>query len=195
MPDADWKWNYYTNAADVDRQWKGGDFTNLAIGQGDLLVTPIQMLCAYAGIATGGSQWRPHVLRSIHSRTGTGSVIDYEPQLLREVHEDPAYLSLVLRGLQGAIYEESEWIALHFNNMKERVAGKSGTGEQVGKNPTAWYIAFAPAQNPRYAVVSTIEDATWASGSALYVTRDVLGALFGEPDDALVAISDMQVAD
>ena len=195
VPDADWKWNYYTNAADVDRQWKGGDYTNLAIGQGDLLVTPIQMLCAYAGIATGGSQWRPHVLRSIRSRTGTGSVIDYEPQLLREVHEDPAYLSLVLRGLQGAIYEESEWIALHFNNMKERVAGKSGTGEQVGKNPTAWYIAFAPAQNPRYAVVSTIEDATWASGSALYVTRDVLGALFGEPDDALVAISDMQVAD
>ncbi len=195
VPDADWKWNYYTEAEDIDRQWKGGDFTNLAIGQGDLLVTPIQMICAYAGIATGGSQWRPHILRSIRSRTGTGSVIDYEPELLREIKESQSYQDIVRRGLEGAVYDESDWIALHFSNMKERVAGKSGTGEQIGKNPTAWYIAYAPADNPRYAVASTIENATWGSGSAMYITRDVLGALFGEPDDALVAISDMQVAD
>ena len=195
VPDAEWKWNYYTEAADADRQWKGGDFTNLAIGQGDLLVTPIQMACAYAGIAMGGVQWRPHVLRSIRSRTGTGSVIDYEPQKLREVVEDRAYQNIIRDGLEGAVYEESEWIAMHFLNMKERVAGKSGTGEQVGKNPTAWYIAYAPADNPRYVVASTIEEATWGSGSAMYVTRDVLGALFGEPDDVMVAISDLQVAD
>ncbi len=195
VPDAEWKWSYYTQADDVDRQWKGGDFTNLAIGQGDLLVTPIQMACAYAGIATGGSQWRPHVLRSIRSRTGTGSVIDYEPQMLREVKEDPAYQKIVRDGLVGAVYDESEWISLHFSNMKEQVAGKSGTGEQIGHNPTAWYVAFAPANNPRYVVASTLEEATWGSGSAMYVTRDVLGALFGEPDDQMVAISDMQVAD
>lgn len=195
VPDADWKWNYYTSADDVDRQWKGGDFTNLAIGQGDLLVTPIQMACAYAGIATGGSQWRPHVLRSIRSRTGTGSVIDYEPQLLREVVEDRSYQNLVRDGLEGAVYEESDWIAMHFSNMKERVAAKSGTGEQVGKNPVAWYVAYAPADNPRYVVAATLEDATWGSGSAMYVARDVLGALFGEPDDVMVAISDLQVAD
>ncbi len=195
VPDAEWKWNYYTEADDIDRQWKGGDFTNLAIGQGDMLVTPIQMICAYAGIATGGSQLRPHVLRSIRSRTGTGTVIDYEPQLLREVVEDRACLKVVRDGLEGAVYDESEWIAMHFQNMKERVAGKSGTGEQVGKNPTAWYVAYAPADNPRYAVATSIEEATWGSGSAMYVTRDVLGALFGEPDDVFVAISDMQVAD
>ena len=195
VPDADWKWNYYTEADDADRQWKGGDFTNLAIGQGDLLVTPLQMACAYAGIATGGSQWRPHILRSIRSRTGTGSVIDYEAQLLRVVEEDHSFQNLVRDGLEGAVYEESEWIAMHFSNMKERVAGKSGTGEQIGKNPTAWYVAFAPADNPKYVVASTLEEATWGSGSAMYVTRDVLGALFGEPDDVMVAISDMQVAD
>ena len=195
VPDAEWKWNYYTEAEDVDRQWKGGDFTNLAIGQGDLLVTPLQMACVYAGIAMDGVQWRPHVLRSIRSRTGTGSVIDYEPQEIRNVEEDKAYLRIVHQGLDGAIYEESEWIAMHFDNMKERVEGKSGTGEQVGHNPTAWYIAFAPADNPRYVVATTLEDATWGSGSAMYVTRDVLGALFGEPNNQTVTISGMDVVD
>lgn len=195
VPDAEWKWNFYTEASEADRMWKGGDFTNLAIGQGDLLVTPIQMACAYAGIATGGTSWRPHVLRSVRSRTGTGSVVDYESQVLRTVEEPLGYQKIVHDGLVGAIYDESDQIAQHFLSMKEQVAGKSGTGERAGHNPTAWYLAFAPADNPRYVVAATLEEATWASTSAMYVARDVLGALFGEPDDAETLISDEGVVD
>lgn len=192
IPDAEWKWNYYTSADDLDRQWKGGDFTNLAIGQGDLLVTPIQMACIYCGIATGGTQWRPHVLRSVRSRTGTGSVVDYDVQPLREVVEDEAYKQLVHDGLVGVIYEEEDWIAQHFLSLPVQVAGKSGTGERAGHNPTAWYIAFAPADNPQYVVVSTVEEATWANSSALYVTRDVLGAIYNAPDELPVSIASIE---
>lgn len=182
IPDAEWKWNYYTSASDFDRQWKGGDFTNLAIGQGDLLVTPIQMACAYAGLATGGTVWRPHVLKSVQSRTGSGSVVDYEPQVIREVEEDSSYSSIVHEGLVGVIYEEADYIAQHYESLPVRVAGKSGTGERAGHNPTSWYITFAPAEDPKYLVAVTIEDATWANSSAIYANRDILGALYGVPD-------------
>ena len=189
IPDADWKWNYYTTSSELDRQWKGGDFTNLSIGQGDLLVTPIQMACAYAGLATRGTEFRPHVLKGIRARTGSGSVIDYDPQVMREVVEDDAYLDLVHSGLEGVIYEEEAWIVRHFETLPVRAAGKSGTGERAGHNPTAWYIAFAPADNPRYVVASTIEDATWANSSAIYCTRDVLGAIYNAPDDLPMSVS------
>lgn len=183
IPNADWKWNYYTEAAEADRQWKGGDFTNLAIGQGDLLVTPIQMACAYAGVATGGKVWRPHVLKSVRSRTGGGSVVDYEPQLLYELEESEEHRKIVHDGLVGVIYEEADYIAEHFTSLPVRVAGKSGTGERVGHNPTAWYITFAPEDDPKYVVAVTIEEATWANSSAVFANRDILGALYGSPDD------------
>lgn len=195
IPDSEWKWNYYTEAADVDRQWKGGDFTNLAIGQGDLLVTPIQLACAYAGIATGGRVMRPHVLKCVRSRTGTGSVVEYATQELRSVEEDPAYRAAVVEGLVGVVYDESDYTAQHFESLDVKVAAKSGTAERIGHSPTAWYAAFAPVDKPRYVVVSTMEEATWASTSAVYVTRDVLGALFGQPDPMDRAITSIDSVD
>lgn len=189
IPDAEWKWNTYTDAAELDRMWKGGDFTNLGIGQGDLLVTPIQMACAYAGIATQGDQWRPHVLYGVRSKQGSGSVVAYEPQLLRTVSEDAEYRALVHDGLVDAVYVESEYIAERFSTLSVQVAAKSGTGERAGHNPTAWYIAFAPADNPKYVVASTIEEATWANSSAIYVTREVLGAIYGQPDEMPISIT------
>ncbi len=189
VPDAEWKWNYYTEAADVDRQWKGGDFANLAIGQGDLLVTPIQMACAYAGIANGGVSWRPHVLRSVRSSVGAGSVVDYEPQKLREIEESNENLEVVRKGMLGAVYEENEWIATQFESLPVRVAAKSGTAERIGHNPTAWYLAYAPADDPKYVVAATVEEATWASSSALYVARDLLGAIYKAPNENELWIS------
>ncbi|MBO7675420.1 MAG: penicillin-binding protein 2 [Atopobiaceae bacterium] len=189
IPDAAWKWSYYTTSSDLDRQWKGGDFTNLAIGQGDLLVTPIQMACAYAGIATGGTVWRPHVLKSVRSRTGTGSVVDYDPQVLRSIEENESYLSIVKAGLVGMIYDESDWLAEHYASLPVRVAGKSGTGERAGHNPTAWFISYAPVDDPKYVVAATLEEATWASTSAMYINRDAMGAIYGAPDELPVVIT------
>lgn len=183
VPDAEWKWNNYSNYSDDDREWKGGDWTNLCIGQGDLLVTPLQMACAYMGIANGGTVWKPHVLKCIKSAAGTGSVVDYVPSKVREVSEDSSYLELVRNGLQGVIYKESEYQTTHWSNMTELVAGKSGTAERSGQEPTGWFIAYAPADDPKYVVASAIENGTWGASSAMYVVRDVMGAIYNEPDD------------
>lgn len=182
VPDAEWKWNYFNYADDNARSWQGGDNTNLAIGQGDLLVTPLQMLCVYAGIATQGNMWRPHVMKSIRSNVGDSSVIDYKCDVMRQTEESSTAYDIVSKGLLGVIYEESEAQTSHFTNLSVKVAGKTGTAETSHKDPTGWFIVFAPADDPKYAIAAVIENGGYGSEGAMYVVRDVLGALYDEPD-------------
>ena len=183
VPDADWKWNYFTWADDDARSWQGGDNTNLAIGQGDLLVTPLQMACVYAGIANNGVVYKPHLLKSVLSQSGTGSILEHKKEKLREVKEDQGYIDLVKAGLHGVIYDESESQASHFTNMSVEVAGKTGTAEIANApEPNGWFVAYVPADDPKYVVASCIEGGGFGNTSAMYVVRDVLGALYNEPD-------------
>lgn len=193
VPTPEWKYEYYSAYPEEERQWKAGDYTNLAIGQGDLMVTPLQMACVYAGIANRGTIYTPHVLKCVKSPTGTGSVIDYKTSVLRTMDEEDSYRDLVERGLEGVIYTEDENVAKHFSSMKERVCGKTGTAERPNQNPTGWFVAFAPADDPKYVVACAMENASWGSVTATYVVRDVMGALFGEPDEEEAGVSSIGV--
>lgn len=191
VPDAEWKWNYWTDASDDARSWQGGDSTNLAIGQGDLLVTPLQMANIYAGIANNGTVWRPHVLKSVRSASGSGSVIDYKPEVAFTADEAQESFDLVHSALLGVIYEESADQAAHFVNMNETVAGKTGTAERAGHaEDIGWFICYVPEENPKYVVASMIEDGGFGNVSALYVVRDILGALYDEPDTSSAVSTD-----
>ena len=190
VPDAEWKWNYFSNYSDADRQWQGGDYTNIAIGQGDILVTPLQMCSVYMGIANRGTVWTPHVLKGVLGRGDNGSMLEYQPRTHVTPTEDPSYMDLVHSGLEGVIYEESASLTAHFTNMTARVAGKTGTGEHGNTTPTAWFCAFAPADDPRYAVSAVIDKGGYGSTSAMYVVRDILGAIFNEPDTSTASVSD-----
>lgn len=190
VPDAEWKWNYFTNWTDDQRAWNGGDYTNIVIGQGDILVTTIQMACAYMGIANKGVIWKPHVLKGVLSRSDDNSLLEYQSQIHLEPGETSENLDFMHDALEGMIYEESESIASHFNNMTIRVAGKTGTGEVGGEDsPTAWMMAYAPADNPKYVVASTIELGGYGSTSSMYVVRDILGALYDQPDTVTTEVS------
>ena len=147
-----------------------------------MLVTPLQMACVYAGLATHGTVMRPHVLKSVSSHAGDGSVIDFKPEVFREVEQKDSQYSIVDDGLYGVIYEESEAQASHFLNMKETVRGKTGTAERSGEEPTGWFIAYVPAEDPKYVVASCIEQGGYGSESAMYVVRDIMGAIYDEPD-------------
>lgn len=181
VPDAAWKWNYFSSYTDDQRTWQGGDNTNLAIGQGDLLVTPLQMACAYMGIANHGTIWTPHVLKSIKSHE-TGNVIDFKPSVHISPSESEDNFNLVINGLIGVIYEEDASTASHFTNMTEKVAGKTGTGEKTGSDPTGWFCAFAPTDSPKYVVVSVVEQGGYGAECSLYAVRNTLGAIYGEED-------------
>ncbi|MBR2682587.1 MAG: penicillin-binding protein 2 [Atopobiaceae bacterium] len=183
VPDAEWKWNYFDTYTDDQRSWQGGDMTNLSIGQGDLLVTPIQMACVYSGIATRGTIWRPHVLKSVFSASGEGTVIEHSPEISHSITEKKEYFDLVFSGLEGVIYEESPAQTSHFVNLSQTVAGKTGSAERYSdQQATGWFIAFVPEENPKYAVASMVENGGYGSTNAMYVVRDIMGAIYDEPD-------------
>lgn len=190
VPDAEWKYNYFSSWSDSERQWNGGDNTNIAIGQGDILVTPLQMACVYMGLSNRGTIWTPHILKSVLGRGDNTTAKDYSPKEALKPEESSENFDLVQDALEGVIYEESESMTAHFTNMTERVAGKTGTGEHGDAEPTGWFCCYAPADNPKYAISAVVDNGGYGSVSAMYIARDILGALFNEPDDSTVEVTD-----
>ena len=189
VPDAEWKWNYWKNADDDQRRWMPGDMANLSIGQGDLLVTCLQMVNAYCGVATAGTIYRPHVLKSVKAASGDGSVIDYKPEITREPYVDLDDLKVVKRGLYGVCYEEDPSMAAHWNTLSVTVEGKTGTAEQTNRDSMCWFMCYAPAENPRYVVGANVDGANSGAATAMIICRDILGAIYGEPDTSNVVTS------
>ena len=185
VPDAEWKWNYFTNVPDAEREWHPGDYCNIAIGQGDMLVTCLQMANAYTSIANRGPMYKPHVLKSVKSGIGSGTVIDYNVSQTANIEETDPDRTLVENGLSGVIYEESESQAAHWTNLDVKVAGKTGTGEQTAvERNICWMVAYAPADDPKYVVAANVDGGDWGSTTAMLVVRDVFGQIFGQPDTA-----------
>ena len=182
VPDAEWKWNYWSNADDDARRWVPGDLANLSIGQGDLLVTCMQIVNGYSGVANEGTIYRPHVLKSVRAASGEGSVIDYKPEVILEPKVSPENLSIVKRGLWGVCYEEDPSMAAHWNNFSLTVEGKTGTAEQPNRDSMCWFVCFTPAESPRYVVGANVDGGRSGASTAMYICRDVLGAIYGEPD-------------
>ncbi len=194
VPDAAWKKEYFSDYSDEDRTWNPGDMSNIVIGQGDLLVTPLQMACAYMGIANGGKEYTPHVFLSALARDGEGgdsyryNETGSKERLTAEV--DSAYLDLVHSGLKRMIYEESATLAAHFSSLPVTVAGKSGTGEKAGQDPYGWFITYAPYENPKYVVCGVLEQGGFGGSSTVYGVRDVLGQIYNAPDSMSPTDSD-----
>ena len=187
VPDAEWKWNYFSYLPDSDRSWQPGDYCNIAIGQGDILVTCLQIAQAYSSIANRGPVYKPHVLKSVKSNLGSGSVVDYSVTEVANIEEKDEYRTVIEEGLSGVIYDESETQAAHWNNLTVKVCGKTGTGEQSTGGNICWMAAYAPADNPKYVVVANVDGGDWGSTTAMYVVRDVFGQIYGEPDDAVTS--------
>lgn len=184
VPDSAWKEEYRKDWSADQRAWSAGDMTNIAIGQGDILVTPLQMAVAYCGLAMGGVEWTPHVLLSAVARDGEGDAYAYEPKkrLTAKIETEGA-MDVVYRGVHSMIYEESPVTAAHFTNLPVEVAGKSGTGEKDGEDPYGWFIAYAPFDDPKYVVCAMVERGGYGSTCAMPAVRTVLGALYDAPDD------------
>lgn len=184
VPDSAWKEEYRKDWSADQRAWNAGDMTNIAIGQGDILVTPLQMAVAYCGLAMGGVEWMPHVLLSAVARDGEGDAYAYEPKkrLTAKIETEGA-MDVVYRGVHSMIYEESPVTAAHFTNLPVEVAGKSGTGEKDGEDPYGWFIAYAPFDDPKYVVCAMVERGGYGSTCAMPAVRTVLGALYDAPDD------------
>jgi penicillin-binding protein 2 len=177
IPDARWKAEFNADYPEY-RQWLPGDTVNISIGQGDLLTTPLQMAAVYAGIANGGDVMRPHVLKEVLDSKGE-PVRAYEPEVAfsSEVSES------ILRTMHSALLDVTEegTGASAFRGFDARVAGKTGTAEVAGKDDYAWFTAYAPADDPQYAVAVVLEQGGHGGAIAAPAAREILAALLGLP--------------
>ncbi len=183
MPDARWKAEFNADYPEYIR-WLPGDTVNLSIGQGDVLATPLQVASTYAGIANGGRVVRPHVLKEVLDSKGE-AVKSVETEVAFTPQVSAEHLAIMRRALEDVVSEGTAKDA--FRGFGAKVAGKTGTAEVAKKDDYAWFTAYAPADEPRYAVAVLIEQGGHGGSIAGPAAREILAALLGLPVEHVTA--------
>jgi penicillin-binding protein 2 len=169
LPTPEWRLRTFTKKTDpccwrVDRLWKPGDSIQLAIGQKDLLVTPLQMARFYALVANGGNLVTPHLLLSV-DQPGGAAPHPAAPQP-QKIDIDPNALSVVRQGLDWATHESFGTSSAVFGSFPVSISGKTGTAEKVldpgdGIPRTfdqSWWCGYGPSDQAKLVVCAVIEN-------------------------------------
>ena len=185
IPDAATKKRLHDSNPDAfpDPEWYTGDNLNLAIGQGDTVVTPLQLVNAYATLANGGTVYAPHVGGSILDVNGN-EVRKIEPRVNRKTAIPAAIRDPVVAGFEGAVSNSRGTANPAFAGFPTStfpIAGKTGTAQVSGKQDTALFAAFGPTDDPRYAVTVVIEEAGFGASAAAPVARRIFDQIVGLP--------------
>jgi penicillin-binding protein 2 len=178
VPTPAWRKRTFTNR--IDKLWKPGDSVNLSIGQGDLLVTPLQMTNVYATLANGGTVHTPHVAKSIQDAGGNEEV-DLQLDKPVDLHIPPGDMSAILDGLKRVNNGPGGTGTAVFGAYEIPTAGKSGTAEKTGSTDLAWYCGFAPADDPTIAACAFIDRGGFGGEAAGPIVLDMFKNWFG-PD-------------
>ncbi len=178
VPDKLWKQETGKNAE--AQAWKPGDEINLAIGQGDLLVTPMQMAVALSALANGGDVWVPHL--GLKITDSSGNVIhQFESEKRAELSFSDDILSSIRRGMRLVTSDPSGTAYAVFKDFPKSVAGKTGTAEKKPDDDYALFMGYAPADGnsePEIVVVAIVEQGGHGSSVAAPVVRRVMEAYF-----------------
>jgi penicillin-binding protein 2 len=181
VPDAEWKAKIHDKfpRAYPDSVWYPGDTINMSIGQGDLLVTPLQLAEAFAALTNGGTLHRPRI--GLRVQTSQGQVLREMPdEVLGQVPVDKRTLRAIRDALRHVPQTGTAAGAFAgFPLSSFPVAGKTGTAEVAGKQPHSWFAAAAPANQPEYVVVAVVEEGGHGSEVAAPIVRRILESLFG----------------
>jgi penicillin-binding protein 2 len=193
VPTIGWRHSTFTRKSDpccwqVDRLWKPGDSIQLAIGQGDLLVTPIQMARLYAAIANGGKLVTPHVLMDVENLNKT-IVPTTAPPAPRPIPGlDPKYLKVVQQGLYEGTHESFGTSYGVFGNFPIPIAGKTGTAQKIvqlpgftGERDQSWWCGYGPANDAKLVVCAVIENGGHGGTAAAPAAERVFAKYFNVP--------------
>jgi penicillin-binding protein 2 len=162
---------------------RAGDAVNFSIGQGDTLVSPLQLVTMYAAIANGGTLYKPQVARAVV--TPQGKVIkEFKPEITGKIPATSADLAFLHRALR-AVATRGTGAGL-FANFPVQVSGKTGTGQVLGRNTngsakddTSWFVSYAPSDKPQYAVVMMVSQGGFGAAASGGGVKDIYSALFG----------------
>jgi penicillin-binding protein 2 len=163
----------------TNRPWSVGDDENLAVGQGDVQVTPLQLAVAYSAIANGGNIVQPHIAQAVVNSKGT-VVQNIDPPKKRHLNINPTYLAAIREGLHEAAQSPGGTSDDVFGNFPEQVYGKTGTAQYTGQPDYAWYVCFVPdwATNKPILVAVHVEKGGFGAVGAAPVAHEILNQWF-----------------
>jgi penicillin-binding protein 2 len=159
--------------------WTNGDNVNLAVGQGDLEASPLQLAVAYSAIENGGTVVRPHVGLEVDGADGT-VLQKIDPPPARRIALDSANLQAVQTGLRDAASQPGGTSADVFRGFAPPVYGKTGTAQHNNQADQSWYVCYVPAYNHKkpILVAVTVEQGGFGAVAAAPVARQVLSQYF-----------------
>ncbi|MEK7178214.1 MAG: penicillin-binding protein 2 [Patescibacteria group bacterium] len=164
--------------------WYTGDTYNVSIGQGDVIITPLQLATAIAAVANGGTLWRPKVVSKI-TDFNNNTLKEFKPEIIRTNLVDNNKLEIVREGLRDAVTEGTVYF---LNDLPIKVAGKTGTAQvysNLNKKTNAWFTGFAPYEDPQIAIAIVIEGAGEGSTAAVPVAKEVFQWYYNQNYDKL----------
>lgn len=167
LPDPAWK------ESTKNEPWRLGDTFNVSIGQGDLAVTPIELLNYIAAVANGGKFYEPRVVDEIKDGRGN-QVLKSQPTLLRDLSgEIGKALEEVRRGMRDGV-TQTYGTSYLLHDLPIAVAAKTGSAQVSNNTKTnAFFVGYAPYDNPEIAILILVENAREGSLNAVPVARDL----------------------
>jgi penicillin-binding protein 2 len=176
IPSPAWKAKKFRRLGPEYTQWFGGDTLHMAIGQGDVLTTPLQMARVAATLANGGDVLKPFVVQKV-TASGTGRVIfQNERTVVRHVPVSPENMAAVRRGMRQTVTAGTGRI-VDFKQVA--VAAKTGSAQVYGSSMThGWFICFAPYDHPTIAIAAIVEHGGHGADTAGRVAQAMLQTYF-----------------
>jgi penicillin-binding protein 2 len=159
-------------------EWYTGNNINVAVGQGDVISTPLQLVNAYATLANGGRLLQPNVAREVRDRADGEVVHTVEPREIRTLEFAPGWREAMMAGFTGVTQSEGGTAVGTFAGFPNWVvAGKTGTAEVVGRAYTSLFVGMAPAEAPRYVAGAVLEESGFGGSAAAPLIRRILESL------------------
>jgi penicillin-binding protein 2 len=196
VPTPGWRRRHFES--EIDKIWTSGDSVQLAIGQGDLLVTPLQMTRAYAMIANGGKLVEPQIVKAVEEPRNEGEppvvLRPYTPKPPRDIGIDPNALAVIQDGLYQATHESYGTSVNVFHDFPVPIAGKTGTAEKFvqlpgfsGLRDQSWWCGYGPYASPEIAVCALIENGGHGGTAAAPTALRVFETYFDVDPESYVA--------
>jgi penicillin-binding protein 2 len=191
VPDAEWKAAIHkaNPKAFPDGQWYPGDFVNMSIGQGDTLVTPLQLAVAFGALENGGRVCTPHLLDEVTTPRGR-LIRRSSARCSRRFPFPAADVSYVRNALTGVVQYGTAASAFQgFPFSQVWVAGKTGTAQVANRQDYSWFAAMTAAHGEQHVIVCLVEQGGHGSTTAAPIVRHVIEGLYGLPSTGYLTVA------
>jgi len=171
-PSREWRRKAFAGRPEM-QVWYRGETLNTAIGQGDHLYTPIQIVRMLSAVVNGGKLLKPFVVKKI---LNDGKVVKiFEPKAVGKINVSPTTIEIVKKGLRAVVARGTARV-VDLPNVE--VGGKTGSAEAPGGDSHAWFACFAPLDKPKIAIVVFVEHGGGGGANAAPIARKILEAAF-----------------